>query len=273
MTVATQSLSEDTSVVAFYGINHSASAIEAYYRMSLRWFESLGLEPDKMGLSGDGQSESVTSFSRTSKKLLREGFERVAGFEVYATEPDAKVFWSDCIASADYEGKKSGTHAFLTVRQSLAKLDNPSLAQFVGEMAKLLKPAYGVGFSRQKKFGPGFFAIGILKGLAGYIPTDEEYEEELRVCRWGDIGMPEQVYQQGLIRDVFPLNFLTAVHLEKRIDGTQLRNWIAQDACRGKVSPISDEMWDWSITPEQVQPIRQSLQKAEIIFDWKKWSK
>ena len=47
----------------------------------------------------------------------------------------------------------------------------------------------------------------------------EEYQEELRVCRWGDIGMPEQVYRHGLQRDVFPQNFLTNVHLETKIDG------------------------------------------------------
>jgi len=191
MAVVTPSLSEGFSVVAFYGMSHSASGLEAYYRLSLRWFESLGLQPDRMGLSGDGQSQTVRSFSRTSKKVLREGFEKVAGFEIYVTEPDARIFWSDCIASADYEGEMSGTHAFLTVRNSLATLDSPVMAQIAGEIAKLLKPAYGIGFVRQKKFGPGFFAIGILVGPAGHVSTGEEYEEELRVCRWGDIGMPE----------------------------------------------------------------------------------
>jgi len=39
------------------------------------------------------------------------------------------------------------------------------------------------------------------------------------------------------------------------------------------LSPISDEMSVWSIAAEQVQSVRQSLQKAGVIFDWKKWSK
>ena len=196
MTVAMKSLSENFCVAAFYGINHSVSGVEAYYRLSLRWFDSLGVEPDKMGVSGDGQMRNVSSFVRTSKKLARDGFNNITGFEMYATEPDAKIFWSDYICAADYEGQMNGTHVFVAVRDSIAALDSPIMAKIVGEAAALLKPVYGIGFVRKKQLGPRFYAIGILEGPAGQIPTDEEYEEKRRVCRWGDIGMPEQVYRR-----------------------------------------------------------------------------
>ena len=49
--------------------------------------------------------------------------------------------------------------------------------------------------------------------------------------------MDEEVCRHGLIRNVFPQNFLTAVHLEKRIDGTRLSAWIARRCLPGDALP------------------------------------
>jgi hypothetical protein len=269
MMIEQKPLSDEFSVLAFYGISHSAAAGERFFARTVQWFQSLGYAPDKLAVSHADRSGNILSFSRNAAKLQRSGFEDVSAFELYATTPDAKVWWSDCFLSADYESVKAGTHVFVTARSSIAMLGDASMAQMAQAIVSILRPMYGIGFNRQKKFGPGMYVIGVLKSPPGHISSGLEYEEELRICRWGDEGMVRQVYRQGYIRDVYPQNYLSNVHLGRKVGEVTFEQWIRQDASRGSLTKFSEEMCVWSVGPDAIQSVRTELRRLGIVFDWK----
>ena len=42
----------------------------------------------------------------------------------------------------------------------------------------------------------------------------------------GDIAMKKELYREGIIREVYPYNFLNNVNLAQRIDDRTLEEWI-----------------------------------------------
>jgi hypothetical protein len=165
----------------------------------------------------------------------------------------------------NYEGEKAGTYTCFAVRASLAGVFDVLFEKIATGIATIAKPAYGIGFARPVGSGPLAYVIGAAIGALGHVPTGEEYEEDLRTCRWGDIGMVRQVYRQGYIRDVYPKNYLSDVHLTRTVDNLTLEQWIRQDASRGTLNRLSDGMVVWSLEPVAVQDVRRALRQRDCV--------
>lgn len=261
--------SEEFSITAFYGINHSSEAARRFYTLATEWFEHLGFPANKIGVSGPGYSGKLCTFSSTDKKLRRGNFEGVTGYEIYASSPDGNLWWSDSRASAEYEGTNRGTYALIGTRTSIANLDSSAFSQVVRQMILVLKPAYGIGFTRLKKFGPESYVAGIVQSPPGFIARGDEYEEHIRICRWGDVAMPKKVYLRGLVRDVFQHNYLTDAHLSRLVEGAPLNDWISHSHS-GTLSALGEGVHLWVLEPTEIGSVRRVLCESGIIFDWRK---
>jgi hypothetical protein len=110
------------------------------------------------------------------------------------------------------------------------------------------------------------YAIGI-QWDRGIIPTGEAYEESRNVAAWMDTGMEESVWRLGIIRDVYPWNFLTAPQLDARVEGCSLREWISMDAQRGSLSAVSDTVVLWDVPEASIPEVRARLKQAHVLFD------
>jgi hypothetical protein len=104
------------------------------------------------------------------------------------------------------------------------------------------------------------------------VPTGEVYEVARSVSRWCDMGMVKQVYQAGLLRDVYLWNFLNSAQLSTLIGGVPLKEWIPQAAGRGKISPFNGGLVFWEVDEADLGQVRTELQKGGAIFNWRKWT-
>jgi hypothetical protein len=266
----TKLISQECSVVAFYGIDPSAKSAAAFYHTVIEWFKSLGCPPDKAGIRGPGHSGKLGSFSRADAKLKKAGFEGVKSMEVLCSTPQA-LTGNDYFLTADWSVEYS--YALVAARSSLATLSPPSMLPVTQTLAQVLKPEYGIGYTRLHRHGPAMYAIGICQGLGlggyGVDLNDAEREDADSISRWGD-AMAVQVWQKGILRDVYPWNFLTSSHLTKQIAGVPLEQWVRQDARRGTLSPLGDGVSLWEVTEANISDVRRLLRQSGIIFDWKK---
>jgi hypothetical protein len=265
----TKVISEECSVVAFYGIDTGAKAVATFYRTAVEWFKSFGCPPDKAGIRGPGHGGKLGSFSRADAKLRKAGFDGLKSIEVICSTPHA-ITGNDYLLTADWSVEYS--YALVAARSSLATLSGGSMLPLARTLAPDLKPEYGIGYARPHRLGPAMYAVGICQGFGpggfGVDLNEAEREEADSISRWGD-GLAGRVWRQGVLRDVYPWNFLTGPHLAKQVGGVPLEQWIRQDARRGSLSLLCDGVSLWEVAGANIPEVRRVLRQAGIVFDWK----
>ncbi|HBS29609.1 MAG TPA: hypothetical protein DEB06_09215 [Phycisphaerales bacterium] len=114
------------------------------------------------------------------------------------------------------------------------------------------------------------YALGI-----GYGPRHKEQHEEygMNISRWGySVGCRPEVYAAGILRDIYPHNYLSAPYLDAPIGRTAktLREWIQDDPVeRGTLSPFTDLLTDWAPPVKNIPTIREALYRAGRVFYWR----
>jgi len=259
--------SEECSAVVFYGISPNARAAESFYHIIVDWFTALGHPPDRMGISDSSHNGKLTSFARGNAKLHKNGFDGVVGFELSSSTPNA-ITGHGYFLTASYDAGHVGPFADVVARSSLGTLSSTSMLPIARTLAQVLKPVYGIGYTMAHKLGPELYAVGI--NFGSDVPTGDAYEEACNVSRWCDMGMVQEVYRMGILRDVYPWNFLTQPQLAKPVDGLPLEQWIRRGTKRGVLSPLCDGMWLWEIAESNIPEARRTLRQTDVIFDWRK---
>jgi hypothetical protein len=252
-------------VVALYGIDPGVILGFTFYQHTIAWFHEVGYSPNKLAVHGKGHSGKVGTFSRIHRKVKAETFHKITGFSLYSVPPDTSIPMDEHYIEIVYSTRK--LYTVIAARTTLLNFSMESLQAFVKDAIQMLKPAYGIGYTRQRQHGPSLYAIGV--GMGGYV-GGEEYERALDISRWSNIGMDEQVYYQGLLRDVYCWNFLTEFQWSSLIDGIPLRKWINEDRQRGNLSMITPNTLLWEVEESHTAEIRQHLWEAGIIFNWRK---
>ncbi len=249
------------TVVAFYGtaglFNEDLRRLCGTF---LGWFSSIGRQPDKMALTGTGYSGKQVGFARANAVAARRDFEGVAGFSLTVMSPGGSVPTVDYDATADYSGRFS--YALIAAKGGLIELDRRTLDTCT-ELARLTHPRYGIGYTRQVRLGPVFYAIGLSQGL-GF--SDPERAEAVRISRWGDRGMAGRVFDKGLLRDVYCWNFLNEAQRNSQIQGRRLEDWIGSEAWTGELSDFTEDLALWKVTEHHNNRVRSALLEAGLLF-------
>ncbi len=262
-------VAEDCMAIAFYGVQADAETLGAFYAVLIDWFNAAGCPPDKLSVDGSGFGGKPVPFGNADKRLRKKGFSGVDSFDVYAMLPKGTTptvdWWATASLSLDYKPS-----FFVQARRSLASLEEPSVSNFVEKCVAALTPVYGIAYYRDHSRGPGFYAIGL-----NYVTPDnvigDDPEELEAVSKWGYVGLNSEVYRDGVIRDVYPYNYLTDPHLKMQVHGKTLESWISSDDSRGTLHKIGDQMMVWQVGSEQVESVRSLLAESGIIFDWNKY--
>jgi hypothetical protein len=263
MKASFKTTSEECSAIAFYGIEPSANAAEKLYHRLIMWFQELGNPPDKIAIKGLGYSGKLVPFIRGNTSLHKAGFDGIIVFELVCTSPNAQIWGRDFELTASYNADDGGLHADIIARSSVASLSPTSMLPIATAMCQILKPSYGIGYRRERSLGPELYAIGLAKGLG---LTGADYEEAVHISRWCD-GMDDRVWTQGLLRDVYPWNFLTAPQLARPVGRASLEKWIRQDAKHGTLLALCNGITLWEIMDADISAVRQALAQAGVIFD------
>jgi hypothetical protein len=130
------------------------------------------------------------------------------------------------------------------------------------EFCLLISPAYGIGFRRPFGLGPTYYAMNLATvGVSS--------EESLRISWWQE-ARERKLFCAGMLRDVYPWNFLNASQLAARVGELSLENWIRKDARRGSLTPFASELTLWQVPDEVIPDVRQVLFDAGVIFDYER---
>jgi hypothetical protein len=262
-------LSDERFVLVFYGIDPSPKSAEQFFLAASEWFTDLGFPPDKLGIGGKGHSGKVGDYRRVISKLQKTSFSEVKDFSMYASKPNAFIPGEDYFVSANFaRADPDGGYAVIALPRS--RMTKEVWLPVAHKIVQNLRPAYGLAFNRELALGPVWYALGVCYG-GDPVPTGAAYDEALNISRWCDTGMAKKVYRHGLLRDVYPWNFLTQSQLDLKVEGLPLQEWIQKQDCRGLLSQLTDDMFLWELTEEQIPEVRKVLWAEDAIFDWRKF--
>lgn len=257
---------EKCSTLAFYGVSSTEQAVMGFYHTIVNWFTELGHPPDKLAVRGTGYSGRPATFKRMNTRLEKNGFAQVESVTLFSMLPEGKHPLSDYWLTAWYVRNLKHIYAVVVARSSLANIENQSLRPIAQQLIQCLEPDYGISYTMEHRFQPDAYAIGLSPG-----DEDGNYEEQVNISRWGNIGMQEHVYRKGIIRNVYEWNFLTAAQLTATVSDVSLEEWIRQDAKRGRLSEINHGVTLWQVNPDEILTLRTALKQAGRIFNWKSW--
>ncbi len=134
-------------------------------------------------------------------------------------------------------------------RYSVAKLQTgfstSELVCHLRLLCEFVTPRYG--FSHLER---GLAALAFPFGTS---TTSLSREDSRRVHDLGHSLRRTQEHLKGKLHDVYDLNVLSPAHLDQRIEGEPLRDWIEKGA-RGELLSVKEDVFAW-IVPDEIRPV------------------
>lgn len=190
------------------------------------------------------------------EKHLRSGpLPGADGVSLYHTLPDYAqlVFGWDVTATLDFEEDKT---MVLCCDQTMAGIGLDYFEGLLDRIARHLQLCYGIGYLRPFNLGPSIYAAG-MNTTSDY--SDEAMAEAHRIGSWFRERIGENRHRTGHLRDVYPLNVISAPHLSQRVDGLALSDWIGRESWRGTLRTLPGEAAVWRIEEAHVERVRAEL--------------
>ena len=255
--------SENCFTLALYGTQLDCTDIVPFMGDVIELFGAAGQPPSHLRVTAPGFGQKPLLFERAWKRLQKAAADTVTTVSVRRLVEDWRSVadWTTICCIEDHL-------SCIYLGAGLASMPDarPRLTSFVHRWLHKLRPSYGIGFWRQRGYGPVAYTIGLPYG--DEIAFDgPEYEESLAICRWGD-GMEEIVHQRDILRDVYPFSLLTPRHLQRDIDGRPLWAWIQAKSQRGQLTPFdeSGEYSQWLVKPEHLPTVRRQLAATGALY-------
>jgi len=246
--------------IALYGV--SPNAKQKLYAASVNWMKGIGAAPDKASAAGVGLSSGIKSFKNIDKKLTGSGLNEVREFGLYAMQPNGQIPIQDWMSSSVYSERNQCFS--MAANSKLLPHGFMSISSVINELLPEVSPVYGIGYRRDLAKGPILYAIGIGQGAA----WGEDRREAELIQKWFDSGIEGRAYADGKLRDIYPWNYLTDVHLNQSIGGASLGDWIRQSPIRGVLIDVAERVSLWRTDGEgaEVESIRSALNGEGLLL-------
>lgn len=114
------------------------------------------------------------------------------------------------------------------------------------------KPEYGYYFLWSQKFGPSYYAEGVI-----YEGTRESVSEQTQaeITNW--LWKKNKIFE-GYLRDICSQNFIKDISLNQRVNGIALRQWIELSSKNGQLNLINEDLLQWSVENSEIERVKMS---------------
>lgn len=242
--------------IALHDLKNSKPDLRHWVKYVVQFFEKYNIVPTKAGVSGSNIKENKKNilFQNAIKKLELCNYEDVSSIWMGALPPDCGIEMFDTIFMAQISMRDHRNKVVLCFDDNIAPFDYDLLNILIRDLAKFFDAKYGYCYQRLFKEGAIFYPSGIISGLERGHP-----EVEL-IGRWlRHYVSSSGRYKTGDLRDIYPVNVLSAAHFEIEVKGKRLKDWIEMDKRHGNLMQLDEDLWAWHVQKENIMLVRESL--------------
>lgn len=244
--------------LALYDFDMTQFKLKDWVAYGEEWMTQNGYPPNTMGLPHSGK---FLRFNNGKRRLEKEQY-KVPNIDFYAGgEPGTNYAWK----LAAYFAEDDRT-TYLCFDEEIISFTYEALEKLLIDLCQFCSPKYGIGYLREKKYGPGYYAFGMSHGLKLAYEDPEHGKEDDRITKWLDVYRGNEGYQTGDLRDIYPFNVLCQTHLARIVNGSRLEDWIQATPERGQLKKITDTLWIWWVEPEKISAVREALAPSGIVL-------
>lgn len=226
------------------------------------WFHRGGVIPNRIS----GTSGKTISYEKGKKRLEQDAFQGIEkdGVWIIAIPPTVETEMFDYIFAADFHDLPNGNKTVvLCWDDHIIKFDRNYIEDLAKDLYAFLGPAYGYGYQRPFKLGPSFYPFGVIAGL------DYGEPERKLISKWGnEYSYEDGRYETGMLRDIYPINFLSQAHFEHKIEGQSLKAWIESSPAHGELKQLADNLWSWWIPEDKIAAIREKFIPTGLLLSY-----
>ncbi|WP_010300861.1 hypothetical protein [Candidatus Odyssella thessalonicensis] len=249
------------NVIALHDLGTEKNDVRGWFTYVVNWFRKNGLEPTRIGITGAPYKGNKTiTFHNGLKRLEDHNYQEVQGISLYAIPPNHNIDMFDGIFILEYTCRNKGAFVLCWDNQLLS-FDKGNCKDIVKDICSYIKISYGYAFQRLFNQGPSFYPRGVLAS------SKLSEDEEDRIALWNnEYMMPDGNYQTGDLRDIYPLNILSRVHLDRVVNGGRFEDWIQAVPQRGSLEQITDSLWTWWVEADNIDAVRAALAPSGMIL-------
>ncbi|MCL5802139.1 MAG: hypothetical protein M1283_06490 [Gammaproteobacteria bacterium] len=123
---------------------------------------------------------------------------------------------------------------------------------------------YGYAYTKAFKKGPAYFPAGMT--TSGYASQAEREQTNRWFRRLSAVTVDNTASFRNMLRDVFPINFLSGDHLRRNMGSRTLKEWINSNPTHGTLTNLNEEIWVWEIEKRQIAAIREAMTRENMLI-------
>lgn len=246
------------SCIALYDFDIQQFKLEDWTDYGERWMEQYDYPPNTMGLPHSGK---YLRYNNGKRRLEKEKYQ-VENIDFYAGGEAGTDYAWKLVA---YFSKDHRT-TYLCFDEDVETFSREVLEELLMNLCQFCSPKYGIGFQREKKYGPGAYVRGISHGLKLAYEDAEHGKEDNRITKWLDVYRGREGYKTGDLRDIYPFNVLSQPHLDRIVNGHRFQDWVQASSERGTLKQVSDTLWTWWVEPDKIPAVREALAPSGMIL-------
>lgn len=257
-----------SNTIALYDFATTEINLKDWFYYILKLYEYYEYLPVKIGLDGinapkDIKLKTFKYGMRVLEKFSFNGFHMICIYTVPQATPDIYPHTGPLSAIIDLHKADKKGGLVLCVDDEVEPLDREGFENFAQNLFAFVKPQYGIVYQREFEKGPQSYASGVIEGL----DRQKDLEERTKITKWAHAyNYSDGSYKTGDLRDIYPLNFLSQPHLDRKVGTLTLEQWINSSKKHGELKKLADNFWSWWIPAEFIPSVREALSSTGIIL-------
>lgn len=244
----------------YKGEHPAADLFHRFYSTMLSFLHSVGVNPNYIGVDGDGYPDKLQKIGgRVEKKLLDTSFSGVNSLSLVANPDGSDSPAYDAFMSTSVGFVESAQELLLSfvINESFVKLRSPEYDRLLRSQVELCRWDFGYGFSSSVEKQPDFHILGVDNGKL----SAEEYKS---LSTW--YAAPGEV-RTALLRDVYPYNLLNENQLDSQVsDGVTLRQFAQRQPGCALTRLTDDGLHLWQVPDAEVARLRKVLVGSPVLM-------
>ena len=132
----------------------------------------------------------------------------------------------------------------------------------VKDLSRITTSKYGYAYQRDFTKGPLWYPRGVISGLEYGNP------ERKLITKWANAYYYKRIYNTGDFRDIYPINIISQEHLDSKIEGQRLEDWVIENPSHGIIEKLDQNLYSWQLQHEEIKIVQKKMQELGLLLSY-----